>query len=266
MKKTIIQILIIALISLNINSTYADYKYKIEDRIRINHIDEKVEKYLSNEKTAYYLAKKLKRKIEKLLDKTEKEIKDKYENKNLKYEDFKEYALTDIYWKIRIINNSVIKNKVEYFYPHYPKYYILENDYIKIITTDTGFTLNNKKLFWTRKDSAIFEYIEFFKLKPEEKTINYLESNFLNKEGKNKCKLIEYQNIFIKWSWYYFWLQEEFQSKEIYPWSTICPSEFTKWYSNNWISYFQRISTNILIYINAGQSYNWIDFWSMEIK
>jgi len=97
MKKTIIQILIIALISLNINSTYADYKYKIEDRIRINHIDEKVEKYLSNEKTAYYLAKKLKRKIEKLLDKTEKEIKDKYENKNLKYEDFKEYALTDIY-------------------------------------------------------------------------------------------------------------------------------------------------------------------------
>jgi nitrous oxide reductase len=97
MKKTIIKILIIALISLNINNTFADYKYKIEDRIRINHADEKVKKYLSNKKTAYYLAKKLKRKIEKLLNKTEKEIIRKYENRKSKYEDFKEYALTDIY-------------------------------------------------------------------------------------------------------------------------------------------------------------------------
>ena len=47
MKKTIIKILIIALVSLNINNTFADYKYKIEDRIIINHADEKVKKYVS---------------------------------------------------------------------------------------------------------------------------------------------------------------------------------------------------------------------------
>ena len=249
MKKTIIQILIIALISLNINNTFANYKTNIKDTVRIYKLEQKIHNILEKKKNPEILKNKILKKIEKLLNKNKSEIK-----KNKTFLNLKEYWLTKIY--------------LDLFYENifYREYNVLENNYIKIITTDTGFTLNNEKLSWTRKDWVIFNYIEFFKLKSEEKTKEYLKNNFLNKEGKDKCELIEYKNNFNKWKSYYFWLQKKYQSKEIHPWSTICPIEFTKWYSNNWISFFQRISPNTLMYINAGQDYVWIDFSSMEVK
>jgi len=67
MIKTIIKILTIALISLNITNVSAEYKYKIEDRIKINSVDEKINKYISDKKNSYFLAKRLKNKIEKIL-------------------------------------------------------------------------------------------------------------------------------------------------------------------------------------------------------
>ena len=260
MIKTIIKILIIVLIYLNINNVSAEYMRNIDDDMRIYNIDEKLKTYIEKSKNPEFTKERLIKKIENILWKTKKEIYNIYLWKNNKYNTFKEYALVKIYkyltfWDIfsGVNNNSSFAK-------------VLENDYIKIIVSDTNFTLNNNKLFWTRKDWLIFNKMEFFKIKPEEKTEDYLINNFLNKNWKIWCELIKIENYFDKKESFYFWLNKKYQSKEIYPWSKICPSKFTKWYYSDWLNYFKRISSTTLIYINQGQDYTWVDFSSMEIK
>ena len=263
MKQTIIKIFIIALVSLNIASVSANYEYKIEDKIKINNFNTKIEKYLSNKKTAYYLAKKLKRKIEKILKKTEKELKEKYENKQSKYKDFKEYALTDIYWKIKIINNSVIKNRIQFYSYNYQNPEILENNYIKIIIDkdylkNSKITLDNKTLTTTYSDWHKRKNLEFFKIKPEEKTEDYLKKIFLKEEFIWKCRVEKWfnkNNIKYRFS--------EFNIRAF--WNYI-DKEHPGWEECWERSKFIRISKNILIKSAYTQEYEGFDLNSIEIK
>jgi len=261
MKKTIIKILLICLISLNINLVLAEYKHNNDDK-KILTTYNKIKTYINNSSNPIFTSLKIKNKIEKIFNKNENKI------INLNhYNNYIEYALHKIYLNI----------KKDYFTNLWKNFYnpnIIENKYIKIlvldykITWESGkiyndkFVINNKNL----TNSKWRKYLEFFKIKPEEKIEDYLINNFLNKDWKTQCEIVQYKNNFNQSKSYYFKLMKKYKSKEKYLWSTICPSKFTKWYSNNWINYFQRISPNTLMYVNAGQDYIWIDFSSIKIK
>lgn len=231
----ITSIIFFTLFILNINSVSAYYKYSINDKLNVDKTYTKIKKYINKTKKPDFTSLKIKNKIELILWKNEKEI---YDIK--KYNNYLEYALVNIYFNIKLD----YLNKSEHFYnPH-----ILENDYIKILVWDykfiwesktynNSFSINNKNLTnlqWRK-------YIEFFKINQEQKTEDYIINTI-------KCDIKTNTQEYINFT----------ENKAYY----------TEWcsYSNNWVSYFERISPTTLIYVNAGQDYVWIDFSSMEIK
>ena len=278
MVKTIIKILIIALIYLNITDVSAEYKFKIEDRIKINSIDKKISKYISGKNNSYFLAKRLKNKIEKILWKSEKEIIEKYNNRKSKYKDFKEFALTDIYWKIKTINISWVKSKGQYHSYNY-KETILENDYIKILI-DKKYLSQNKYDIKLNNESLIIDYwkwnkvkhLEFFKINTEEKTDNYINNNFIEKKYIWKCKaqlinnnsvsLKKYKRYYIKAYWNYI----NKSNSDIDYWKTE-PKDCWKYWIKYWLQNFYRISPEIIMYeFNWSYEYLGFDLWSIEVK
>jgi len=278
MVKTIIKILIIALIYLNITDVSAEYKFKIEDRIKINSIDKKISKYISGKNNSYFLAKRLKNKIEKILWKSEKEIIEKYNNRKSKYKDFKEFALTDIYWKIKTINISWVKSKGQYHSYNY-KETILENDYIKILI-DKKYLSQNKYDIKLNNESLIIDYwkwnkvkhLEFFKINTEEKTDNYINNNFIEKKYIWKCKaqLINNNSVSLKkYKRYYikaYWNNINKPNSDIDYWKTE-PEDCWKYWKKYWLQNFYRISPEIIMYeFNWSYEYLGFDLWSIEVK
>ncbi len=224
MKTKIILLIFISFFTLN--NSFANYNNNINDDIKIYKFDNIIKKYIEKSKNPKITKKNIINKIENILWKNNSEINTLYSKKNFK--NFKEYALVKIYdfltkWDMVEYNHS-----------------ILENDYIKIITTDKDLKINNQELYSTYNNKK-YLYIKFIKINPEIKTEKYIQNSL-------KCEIKKNTDNFIK-----FTKEKIFYTKN-------CK------YSNNWINYFQRISKNILIYINAGQDYNWIDFNSIEIK
>jgi len=224
MKTKIFLLIFISFFTLN--NSYANYNKNINDDIKIYKIDNIIKKYIDKSKHSEITKKNIINRIKNILWKKNSEINTLYSKNN--FQNFKEYALVKIYiflnsWSMKIYN-----------------YNILENDYIKVITTDKNLKINNKELYYYDKNKH-YSYITFFKIKPEIKTEKYIKNNL-------KCIIQNNTNNFIK-----FTKEKVFYTKN-------CK------YSNNWINYFQRISKDILIYVNAGQDYTWIDYNSIEIK
>jgi hypothetical protein len=69
---------------------------------------------------------------------------------------------------------------------------ILENDYIKIITTDKDLKINNNELYYTYNNTN-YSYIKFIKINSKIKTEKYIE-NIL------KCKIKKNTDNFIKFT------------------------------------------------------------------
>ncbi len=107
-------ILVLILITLSVNLVNANYSQNINDNIKLQRIEEKLEKIILSKysfEKQKNIRNKLKLKIEKILNMTENDILKKDLSKEKEYNSFKEYALLDIYKYLSSTENlRYIKN------------------------------------------------------------------------------------------------------------------------------------------------------------
>lgn len=252
MKKTII-LLLISLINFSIVS--ADYTQNINDDLKIYKFDKKIWKLIEKSDNPEVLKKELIQKITKILWKTEDEIKKIWYLKKIKLESFKEYALIKVYNYLWYWDNILSKNQTVK---------VLENNYIRIISTAPNIFINNDSVYLDYGDWNKWKMIEFFDIEPEENTIEFINNNILEKENRERCETFlnsEKAITFTNNHTYSIFPKNQDISKENYDmW------DCWKYWTYFGISYFERVTDNTLIYINAWQDFNWLDYWSIELK
>jgi len=249
--------LIILITFFSFNNVSADYIKNINDDMIIYKIDEKIKDYIDKSISPEFNKNRLKNKIKKILWKTKQEILTEYLWQNIEYNNFKEYALVKIYkyldfWDLfSNVNNN----------PEYAK--VLENDFLKIFVTDDNFKLDNKWLYKINKYWKWKNFIEFFKINTEEKTEDFINKNFIEKEYSQNCKVQINPENYINFSKNITYSIKPNKEYENHNYENGECWNYALFYS---INYFERISPNTLIYISAWQDYQWIDFSSIEVK
>ena len=105
--------------------------------------------------------------------------------------------------------------------------------------------------------------IEFFKINDYEDTLDFINTKILDEKYIWKCKSYirsEKSISFTKNQVFWIWAYWDYKKAEP-PNENDC---WEYWHSRS-INYFER-RWDYLIYINAWQDYNWVDFSLIEFK
>lgn len=251
------KILIILVLSLLVYpKVSADYTININDDLKIYSFDKKIWDIIKKSKYGEEIKKELILKITKILWKTEDEIYKIWNLRKIRLESFKEYALIKVYRYLKYWDNIISKNQTVK---------VLENKYIKVISTAPNIFINSDSVYLDYGDWNKWKMIEFFDIKPESDTIDFINNNFLEAEFIWKCKATlspEKAISFTNNQTYHISAYWDYISDELY--YEIFPC--WKYWENRSITYFERLSDDLLIYINAWQDFNWLDFGSIELK
>lgn len=250
MKKLIIWII---LISLFINITNANYERNIDDDFKIYKLEQKIWKILDRSNSKELLKSKLIYKVKSILWKTEKELNSVGNFKNYNINSFKEYFFIKIYrylsyWDLIQYKDSKIE--------------ILENDIFRVLVTLPNKKIDNTSVYYIWKSWNKRKYIEIFEINKNENVLDFLNKNILEEKYTGKCQSYitpEHNISFTNNIVYRIWAYWDYKS------TTRNVSdcwEYWEWY---WINYFERRG-DYLMYINAWQDYNWVDFSLIEFK
>lgn len=237
-------------------TTFANYQINVDDSLKIYKIDKKIGQIIEKSRTPELLKEKLIDKISKLLWKSKNEINSIGYLWNYELDSYREYALIKIYRYLSYWDVLISKDQSAQ---------ILENDFIKVISTSDNISIDNDYVYLTYTNGNKWKMIEFFIVSPDDDTVDYINNHFIEEEYIWKCKTTtkpEKSRHFTKnkiYSILAFW---DYLSDEILYNNKPC---WTYWAGRS-ISYFDRLSDRVLIYINAGQDFNGLDFWSIELK
>lgn len=251
------KILILVIVSLFIiPKVSANYTINIDDDIKIYSFDKKIWNIINKSKYGEEIKKILIQRITKILWKTEDEIYKIGNFKNYNLESFNEYAMIKVYRYLTYWDNIISKDQ---------SIKVLENDFIRVISTAKNIFIGNNTVYLLYDNWSKLEMIEFFKIKPDEDTIDFINNNILEKEFRWKCKaILNTKNYisFTKDNVYSIFSNQIDMSTESYQIDDDC----WKYWTYRAINYFERKSDNLLIYVNAWQDFNWLDFSSIEVK
>lgn len=238
----------------NIGINNPNYQRNVEDDYKIYKIDKKIWKIIEKSKNPELLKEKLADRVKKLLWKSNEELSKISNFNNYELKSFTEYALIKIYrylsyWDLISYKETKVK--------------ILENDFIKLVATLPNIYIDNDSVYLLYDNWAKWNMIEFFEIWADDNTEYYINNHILEKEYIWKCKVFikdktsnfTINNTYIiSWYWYYKTLDYHNIADCWYYWESRS------------IKYFERKSDNLLIYVNAWQDYNWVDFSLLELK
>jgi hypothetical protein len=229
------------------------YTRNIDDDFKIYEFEQKVWTIIEKSKNIELLKSKLIKKVIKLLWKDKKELDSIHNFNDYELESFKEYALIKIYrylsyWDLIRYDDSEVK--------------ILENDILRVLVTLPNIKIDNNSVYYIWNSWNKIRYIEFFKMNINDKVEEFINTNILEEEFIWKCKsyeIVDHNISFTNNIIYGIWAYWDYKS------TTRDLSDCWKYWESYWIKYFERI-WNYLIYVNAWQDYNWVDFSLIEFK
>ncbi|MFK7780583.1 MAG: hypothetical protein QM490_05625 [Candidatus Gracilibacteria bacterium] len=270
MKKYLIKlILFLVLVISSYPNVLAEYERNIDDDFKIYELEQKIGKIIEKSKNEELLKSKLIIRVEKLLLKDEKELNSIHNFKDYKLKSFKEYALIKIY---RYLSYGDL---IMYFDS---KVKILENNDFRVLVTLPNIKIDDNSVYYIGNSGNKIKYIESFKMNEGEEVEDFINTKILEEKYIGKCQSFVRLDNYISFTTnttYSIGAYGDYKStihRDLGPNGDVRDNRDNRdiadcgYYGTSYsISYFEKRG-DYLIYVNAGQDYNGVDFSLIELK